>query len=206
MYRIGALLIGYLLGGVQSAILVGRFKGIDIRTHGSGNAGTTNTIRVLGKKAGALVLVIDILKAVLAIAIAKLIFSASHNDAMILIALYSGVGAILGHSYPLFFGFKGGKGIATTAGTLIGIDIRLFLVAAIVFLICFGITRIVSISSLLMTASLPILISIAYAGKGSVGIEAMVLAFAITAFTFYRHKANIKRLMNGTEAKLTSKK
>lgn len=206
MYRIGALLIGYLLGGVQSAILVGRFKGIDIRTHGSGNAGTTNTIRVLGKKAGALVLVIDILKAVLAIAIAKLIFSASHNDAMILIALYSGIGAILGHSYPLFFGFKGGKGIATTAGTLIGIDIRLFLVAAIVFLICFGITRIVSISSLLMTASLPILISIAYAGKGSVGIEAMVLAFAITAFTFYRHKANIKRLMNGTEAKLTSKK
>lgn len=206
MYRLGALVIGYLLGGVQSAILVGRFKGIDIRTHGSGNAGTTNTIRVLGKKAGALVLVIDILKAVLAIAIAKLIFGASHNDAMILIALYSGIGAILGHSYPLFFGFKGGKGIATTAGTLIGIDIRLFLVAAIVFLICFGITRIVSISSLLMTASLPILISIAYAGKGSVGIEAMVLAFAITAFTFYRHKANIKRLMNGTEAKLTSKK
>ena len=106
----------------------------------------------------------------------------------------------------MFFGFKGVKGIETTAGTLIGIDIRLFLVAAIVFLICFGITRIVSISSLLMTASLPILISIAYAGKGSVGIEAMVLAFAITAFTFYRHKANIKRLMNGTEAKLTSKK
>lgn len=206
MYRIGALLIGYLLGGVQSAILVGRFKGIDIRAHGSGNAGTTNTIRVLGKKAGALVLVIDILKAVLAIALAKLIFGTNHKEAIILIALYSGIGAILGHSYPLFFGFKGGKGIATTAGTLIGIDFKLFLIAATVFLICFGVTRIVSISSLLMTASLPILISVMYAGAGAIGIEAMILALTITVFTFYRHKANIKRLMNGTEAKLTSKK
>ena len=206
MYRIGALLIGYLLGGVQSAILVGRFKGIDIRTYGSGNAGTTNTIRVLGKKAGALVLIIDILKAVLAIALAKLIFGGNHKEAIILIALYSGIGAILGHSYPLFFGFKGGKGIATTAGTLIGIDFRLFLIAAAVFLVCFGITRIVSISSLFMTASIPVLISIMYAGAGAIGVEAMVLALAITAFTFYRHKANIKRLMNGTEAKLTSKK
>lgn len=206
MYRLGALLIGYLLGGVQSAILVGRFQGIDIRAHGSGNAGTTNTIRVLGKKSGALVLVIDILKAVLAITLSKWIFGAMHPNEMILIALYSGIGAILGHSYPLFFGFKGGKGIATTAGTLIGIDFRLFLVAACVFLICFAITKIVSMSSLLMTASLPILMSIMYAGTGSIGIEALVLAFSITGFTFYRHKANIKRLMNGTEAKLTSKK
>ena len=206
MYRLGALLIGYLLGGVQSAILVGRFKGIDIRAHGSGNAGTTNTIRVLGKKLGALVLIIDILKAVLAIGLSKWIFGATHPNEMILIALYSGIGAILGHSYPLFFGFKGGKGIATTAGTLIGIDFKLFLVAACVFLICFGITKIVSMSSLLMTASLPILISIMYAGAGRIGIEALILAFAITGFTFYRHKANIKRLMNGTEAKLTSKK
>lgn len=206
MYRIGALLIGYLLGGVQSAILVSRLKGIDIRKQGSGNAGTTNTIRVLGKKAGALVLIIDILKAVIAIWLAKFIFSGSHYDANILIALYSGIGAILGHSYPLFFNFKGGKGIATTAGTLIGIDVRLFLIGAAIFLICFGITKIVSISSLLMTASFPILIIIAYAGKGSIGIEAMVLALLITGFTFYRHKANIRRLIDGTEAKLTSKK
>lgn len=206
MYRVGALLIGYLLGGVQSAILVSKLKGIDIREQGSGNAGTTNTIRVLGKKAGALVLIIDILKAVVAIWLAKLIFGSSHHDASILIALYSGIGAILGHSYPLFFNFKGGKGIATTAGTLIGIDIRLFLIAATVFLICFGITKIVSISSLLMTASIPVLIIIAYAGKGSVGIEAMIITLLITAFTFYRHKANIKRLIEGTEQKLTSKK
>ena len=141
-----------------------------------------------------------------AIWLARLIFKGSHQEADILIALYSGIGAILGHSYPLFFNFKGGKGIATTAGTLIGIDIKLFLIGAAIFLICFGITKIVSISSLLMTASLPILISMIYAGQGSIGIEAMVLALLITAFTFYRHKANIKRLIEGTEAKLTSKK
>lgn len=206
MYRIGALLIGYLLGGVQSAILVGKLKGIDIRTKGSGNAGTTNTIRVLGKKLGALVLIIDILKAVLAIWVAQLILGPSHINAKLLIALYSGIGAILGHSFPLFFGFKGGKGIATTAGTLIGIDIRLFLIGAVLFLICFSVTRIVSISSLVMTASIPILIIMFYSSYGSVGIEAMILSFGITAFTFYRHKANIVRILEGTESKLTSKK
>lgn len=206
MYRLGALLIGYLIGGLQSAILYGRFRGIDIRTQGSGNAGTTNTIRVLGKKAGMLVLLIDILKAIVAIWVAKLLFSPSHPDATILIAFYSGIGAVLGHSFPLFFGFKGGKGIATTAGTLIGIDYRLFLIAATLFLITFGITRIVSISSLIMTASIPIMMIIFYSGKGIVGIEVMFLSLLVTGLTFYRHKANIKRLIEGNEAKLTSKK
>lgn len=206
MYRLGALLIGYLLGGVQSAILYSRFKGIDIRTQGSGNAGTTNTIRVLGKKAGVLVLLIDILKAIVAINVAQWLFSSNHPDATILIALYSGIGAVLGHSFPLFFNFKGGKGIATTAGTLIGIDYRLFLIGATLFLITFGITRIVSISSLIMTASIPIMIIIFYSGKGVIGIEAMLLSLLVTGFTFYRHKANIKRLIEGKEAKLTSKK
>lgn len=204
MYRLGALLIGYLLGGVQSAIVYGKLKGIDIRAHGSGNAGTTNTIRVMGKKAGSIVLIIDILKAVAAIYVARLLLSNEYPD--ILVALYSGIGAILGHSFPLFFNFKGGKGIATTAGTLIGVDIKLFLIAAAIFLICFGITKIVSISSLLMTASIPILFIIFYLGQGTVSIEAAILSLIITAFTFYRHKANIKRLMEGTETKLTSKK
>ncbi len=206
MYRLGALLIGYLFGGVQSAILCGKLKGIDIRTQGSGNAGTTNTIRVLGKKAGFLVLLIDILKAIIAIYVAKLLLSPNHPDATILIAFYSGIGAVLGHSFPLFFHFKGGKGIATTAGTLIGIDYRLFLIGAVLFLITFAITRIVSISSLIMTASIPIMIIIFYSGKGNIGIEAMVLSLLVTGFTFYRHKANIKRLIEGNEARLTSKK
>ena len=205
MYRIGALLIGYLLGGIQSAIVYGRLKGVDIRSEGSGNAGTTNTIRVMGKKAGVVVLLVDIFKAVLAIYLARLLLG-GNSETNILVSLYSGIGAILGHSYPLFFGFKGGKGIATTAGTLIGIDIKLFLIAAVIFLVVFGITKIVSLSSLIMTASIPIFIIIFYAGKGAIGIEATILALVITAFTFYRHKANIKRLINGEESRLVSKK
>ena len=206
MYRLGALLIGYLLGGLQSAILYGKLKGIDIRSQGSGNAGTTNTVRILGKKAGAIVLLVDVLKALFAIYLSKWIFGSMHPETAILIGLYSGIGAILGHSFPLFFHFKGGKGVATTAGTLIGIDMRIFVISGILFLVSFGVSRIVSISSLILTASIPILIIIFYSGQGSIGIEAMLLSFFITGFTFYRHKANIKRLIEGNEAKLTSKK
>lgn len=201
MYRIVSFIIGYLFGGIQAAILYGKIKGIDITEHGSGNPGTTNTVRVLGKKAGIIVLLIDVFKAILAVAIARMIFP----DHDILVGLYSGIGAILGHSYPLFFKFKGGKGIATTAGTLMAVDYRLFLIAIVIFLISFGITRIVSISSLFLTASIPILIIVFYCDK-PYGIEAMILGFLITGVTFYRHKANIKRLIEGTESKLTSKK
>lgn len=201
MYRIVSFVIGYLFGGIQTAILYGKIKGIDITQHGSGNPGTTNTMRVLGKKAGIIVLLIDILKAILAIVIARMLFP-DHN---LLVGLYSGIGAIVGHSYPLFFKFKGGKGIATAAGTLIGVDYRLFIIAVFIFLVSFGITKIVSISSLLLTASIPILLIVFYCGQTG-DIEATLIGFLITGITFYRHKANIKRLIEGTETKLTSKK
>lgn len=201
MDRIISLVIGYLFGNIQAAILYGKIKGIDITQHGSGNPGTTNTVRVLGKKAGAVVLVIDVLKVVAAAIIARLLFP-EHS---LLVSVYGGLGAIIGHSYPLFFKLKGGKGIAATVGTLLAVDYRLFFIGILIFLVCFGITRIVSISSLVLTASIPVLLIIFYCDK-PYGIEAMVLGFMITAITFYRHKANIKRLIEGTETKLTSKK
>ncbi len=207
MYRLGALVIGYLLGGVQSAILLGKLRGIDIRSQGSGNAGTTNTVRVLGKKAGAMVLLMDIAKTLIAILIARLLFNSS-NIPGIIVSVYTGVGVILGHSYPVFFGFKGGKGIASTAGLIIGIgNPVLFLILATVFFTCFGITKIVSLSSLLVTGLLPLMLILLYCGEPG-GIEAMVLGFVIMAITYYRHKDNIKRLLTGTESKLnlTSKK
>ncbi len=133
MYRLGALVIGYLLGGVQSAILLGKLKGIDIRLQGSGNAGTTNTVRVLGKKAGAMVLLMDIAKTLIAMLIARLLFN-GDNIPSIVVSLYAGIGVILGHSYPIFFGFRGGKGIAATAGLIIGIgNPLLFLILAATF-------------------------------------------------------------------------
>lgn len=201
MYRLVSFIIGYLLGGIQSAILYGKMKGIDITQHGSGNPGTTNAARVLGKKAGVIVLIIDLLKAIVAVLLVKIFF----QEADLLVGLYAGIGTILGHSYPLFFKFKGGKGIATTAGMLLALDFRIFLIAGILFLITFGFSRIVSISSLILTASIPLIIIAFYSGE-PYGIEAMILGIAITGITFYRHKANIKRLIEGTESKLIIKK
>lgn len=201
MYRLASFIIGYLFGGIQSAILYGKIKGIDITAHGSGNPGTTNAARVLGKKAGLIVLAIDILKAICAILLARIIFP--NED--IIIGLYSGLGAVLGHSYPLFFKFKGGKGIATTAGMLLALDFRIFLIAVILFLLAFSITKIVSLSSLVLTTSVPLALIFFYSGS-HYGIEAMFLGIAVMSITFYRHKANIKRLIQGTESKLIIKK
>ncbi|MBU3811759.1 MAG: glycerol-3-phosphate 1-O-acyltransferase PlsY [Candidatus Niameybacter stercoravium] len=201
MYRLVALGLGYLLGGIQSAILYGRFKGIEIRNHGSGNAGATNTLRVLGKKAALIVFLCDVLKAALAVIIAKLLFP----EMALLAGLYAGIGAILGHSYPLFFKFKGGKGIAVTVGAIYMIDLPTALIVSLIFIISAWITRIVSISSLLLTGFIPILLFVFYKGNEHI-VEIVTLGVVIAGITAYRHKANIKRLMEGTESKLGSKK
>lgn len=201
MYRVIALVIGYLLGGLQTAILYSRMKGMDIREHGSGNAGATNTLRVLGKKAAAIVFMGDILKAVLAVIIAKLLF----KEDSIVAALYAGVGAIIGHSYPLFFKFKGGKGIAVTVGAIYFIDIRVALIASVLFLVCVFITRIVSLSSLLLTASVPVSLYFFYRQEIQI-LEIVLLGIVIAGITAYRHKENIRRLLKGTESKLGTKK
>ena len=201
MYRLIALGLGYLLGGIQTAILYGRFKGIDIRNHGSGNAGATNTLRVLGKKAAFIVFLGDVLKAALAVVIARLLFP----EVGLLAGLYAGVGAIIGHSYPLFFKFKGGKGIAVTVGSIYFIDLRIALIVSLIFIVCACLTRIVSISSLLLTGFIPILLFVFYKGHVQI-VEIVTLGVVIAAITAFRHKANIKRLLNGTEAKLGSKK
>ncbi|MBC8579451.1 MAG: glycerol-3-phosphate 1-O-acyltransferase PlsY [Zhenhengia sp.] len=201
MYRLVALGLGYLLGGIQSAILYGRFKGIEIRNHGSGNAGATNTLRVLGKKAALIVFLCDVLKAVLAVILAKLLFP----EMVLLAGLYAGIGAILGHSYPLFFKFKGGKGIAVTVGAIYMIDLPTALIVSLIFIISAWITRIVSISSLLLTSFIPILLFVFYKGNEHI-VEIVTLGVVIAGITAYRHKANIKRLMEGTESKLGSKR
>ena len=201
MYRLIALGLGYLLGGIQSAILYGRFKGIEIRNHGSGNAGATNTLRVLGKKAALIVFLCDVLKAAIAVIIAKVLFP----ETALLAGLYAGIGAIVGHSYPLFFKFKGGKGIAVTVGAIYMIDLPIALMVSIIFIISAFITRIVSVSSLLLTGFIPVFLFVFYRGNEHI-VEIVTLGVVIAAITAYRHKANIKRLMEGTESKLGSKK
>ncbi len=201
MFRVIALGIGYLLGGIQTAVLYSRFKGFDIRNHGSGNAGATNTLRVLGKKAGLVVFLADVVKA----AIAVLLMCLCFEDNRLVASLYAGIGAVLGHSYPMFFKFKGGKGIAVTVGAIYMIDLRIALIASVAFIACAFITRIVSVSSMLLTACIPVGLILFYRGEAFFE-EAVVLGLIIALFTAYRHKANIKRLFEGTEAKIGSSK
>ncbi len=201
MYRVIMLVIGYLLGGIQPAIIISRFKGQDIREQGSGNAGSTNAIRVYGKKIGLTVFALDLLKAIIAVIIARVVY----EEHAITASLYAAIGVILGHSYPLYFGFKGGKGVAVTVGAIYFIDIRIGIIASIIFGISLYVTKIVSLSSMLLTSSVAVGLYIFYKDHEDI-IEVLILGIAVAGFVIYRHRANIKRMMDGTEAKIKSKK
>ena len=204
MIRALILLIGYLIGGFQTAILIGRNQGIDIRDHGSGNAGATNTLRVLGRKSALIVFIGDMLKAVIAIVISNLIFKDHTQLSYLLISGYAGVGAIIGHNWPIYFQFKGGKGIAVSIATLFMMDYRMGIVAATIFIICVSFTRYVSLGSILLTLSAPISLVLLYWGSPNF-IEAIGLVVAIPLLGTYQHRANIGRLIKGTESKLGQK-
>ena len=132
--RIICIVIGYVFGLFQTAFIYGKLHGIDIREHGSGNAGTTNTLRVLGTKAGLIVLAGDIIKCILAIVLCSVLFDTSHPDEIYLLKLYAAAGAILGHNFPFYLGFKGGKGIAATAGLILAFHPYFIIMGVILFL------------------------------------------------------------------------
>ncbi len=202
MGRALTLIIGYLLGSVQTAIIIGRLKGLDIRSHGSGNAGATNALRVLGLKFAALVFVGDMLKAVVAILLANLLFSAQMS--YLLIAAYAGLGAILGHNWPVYFQFKGGKGIAVSFTTLLMIDYRVGLICVAIFIAIVIVTRYVSLGSVVLTVAAPILFTLFHRTNPQF-IEMIVLITVIPVLAIYQHRANIGRLLKGTESKLGQK-
>ena len=186
-------------------------NGIDIREHGSGNAGTTNALRVLGKKAGAVVFAGDFLKCFVVIFLVKFIFKNSAADILPLIGLYAAAGCILGHNFPVHLGFRGGKGIACTAGLLAAFDVRIGIIALITFLVIVIITRYVSLGSIIIVIEF-VLFTIIF---GQVGryhmtqaalVELYVLAAFLAVMAIYRHRANIVRLLNGTENRIFEKK
>jgi len=204
--RILALLIGYLLGNFQTAFIYGKLHGIDIREHGSGNAGTTNTLRVLGTKAGLIVFAGDLLKAVLAIVITKLIFMGKYEDMKQLLVIYSGLGCILGHDYPCFIQFRGGKGIASTGGIMLAAHWAYFPVGVVLFFANFLTTHFVSLGSLVMYAGFFVQTII----MGQMGvfnmsqpllIEMYIIVFIMTVMAFVKHRGNIARLLHHEERK-----
>lgn len=207
MERLICLVIGYVLGNFQTAYIYGKAKGIDIREHGSGNAGTTNSLRVLGRKAGALVFVGDVLKCALAVWITKWAFGNSHADVINVLALYAGTGTILGHNYPVVLNFKGGKGMACTAGFMLAYNPFVFLIGITIFLVAFLLTHYVSLGSIFVYVAFPIAMII-MSLNGTLGalstihtVEVIVLSLFLSVMAILRHAENIKRLLAGTERK-----
>ena len=206
MERIICIIIGYVFGMFQTAFFYGKMHGIDIREHGSGNAGTTNTLRVLGTKAGLIVFAGDVLKCMIAVWITTLIFKGSHADEIYLLKLYTAAGAILGHNYPFYLKFKGGKGIAATAGLILAFHPYFIPVGFVLFFGVFLTTHYVSLGSLLIYVGL--MTEMVICGQtGLFGAAQPVLneMYAVTAFltilAFYKHKENISRLLHGNSAK-----
>ena len=207
MERIICIAIGYIFGIFQTGYIYGRLNHLDIRDFGSGNAGTTNTMRVLGKKAGIITYLGDAFKAVFALLITYFLFK-DKGDAVMVLQLYAGLGVVLGHNFPFYMGFRGGKGIAATSGVILGLfDYRLLLLAFFTFFIVLLISKYVSLASLCLMAGFFIeFVVFVMTGlidlKGTDRIEGIVLVFIITALAFVKHRSNIQRIIAGNERKV----
>ncbi len=196
------LVMAYLLGSVPTGFLVGKARGLDIRTVGSGNIGATNVLRILGTPAGVLVLLADALKGWLSVVLARGIFpgwfhASADAQAVLWFGILGGLGAILGHNYTCWLHFKGGKGIATSAGVLLGLVPCALLIILGVFLVVFALTRYVSLASISASFSLP------FATWFTLRSTTLtVVTGAMAALAIYKHKSNINRLLNGTESRI----
>lgn len=204
--RLICILIGYVFGLFQTSYIYGRMHGIDIREHGSGNAGTTNMMRTLGRKAGLITFAGDCLKCIFSVALVRILFGNSHADILPLLAFYTAAGTILGHNFPFYLKFKGGKGIAATAGLVLSFNWVMAVLGIITFFTTFFVTHYVSLGSILVYVGIMIELVV----MGQLGCFGMTQAhlnelYAIGAFlavmAFWKHRANIKRLLSGTESK-----
>ena len=183
--------MAYLLGSIPSGLWIGRkFFQIDIRQHGSGNLGATNSFRILGKKAGTIVLLMDLLKGSISVLLLKQMDL--HGISPLIIALF----AVIGHTYPLFANFKGGKAVATFAGVILAYQPVLFLIGLGIFILTLAISKMVSFTSI-VTISIGVLLSLYFQD-----IVLTIIALLADIFIIYRHRSNIQRIFNGTEAKV----
>jgi len=203
-FRILAVFLGYVIGLFQTAYIVGRLNGIDIRQHGSGGAGATNVNRTLGAKAGILVFLVDVSKGVAAFIIPALIWHGGGTflgAGSIVPGIYGAIGCVLGHAFPFYLKFKGGKSVACTIGLMIAVDIRMFLIASAIGIVLVAFTKYISVASLALTAMMPVVLY--YLGYSTEGV---LVSFVISALIWYLHRTNIVRLIKGEENKFSFKK
>lgn len=205
LYIIATGLAAYLLGSIPSAVWAGRlFHGIDVREHGSGNAGATNVIRVLGWKTGVPVLIFDMIKGFLAAMLPKLFNLAPEESAMLVnLQIFTGLMAIIGHIFPVFAGFRGGKGVATMFGILLAIHPPVTLLCLGVFLIFFISTGIVSIGSIAAGIAFPVLLLTLF---NTPSVVFRIFSVLVAVALIVTHRKNIKRLLKGEEKRLFGKK
>ncbi len=211
-YRLISLLIGYIFGLFQTGYIYGKLRKIDIRKHGSGNAGTTNTLRTFGIKGGLVTLLGDVIKAMLSLLVVWILFhQQAGEDKILLLMGYAGLGAVIGHNFPFYLKFKGGKGIACTGGFVLAFFWPATIVPLTIFICTVVVTRYVSLGSLLGVTALFIQLVV----FGQLGIlpvskeylpELYVVIFMFAALAFFSHRQNIKRLFLRTENKLVVKK
>lgn len=204
--RLICIAIGYIFGLFQTSYIYGRIHGIDIREHGSGNAGTTNMLRTLGRKAGLITFAGDCIKCILAVALTRVLFGGTYADILPLLTFYTAAGTILGHNYPFYLGFRGGKGIAATAGLVLSFNWIMAILGIIVFFTTFFVTHYVSLGSLLVYIGILIeLVVLGQCGYFQMSrphlTELYIIGALLALLAFWKHRENIKRLFNGTESK-----
>ena len=204
-------IIAYCIGSVNfSVIFSKKFAGFDVREKGSGNAGTTNMLRSVGKKAAAITLICDILKGVVSIGIAILLGNIPDMNKELLVQIV-GVAVILGHTFPVFFGFKGGKGVATSLGVLLISNWQIGLICMVFALVLMTLTRMVSVGSCAAAVLFPVLtlfINEHYTvlTEGKSGSTYFVYSIILAIIVLFNHRSNIKRILNGTENKVSFSK
>ena len=198
------LVIGYFFGCISSGYIVGKIYHIDIRDKGSGNAGTTNVLRTLGKLPAMLTFAGDLLKAIVPVLVIRLILDTPVD--WYLLCLYMGLGVVLGHNYPFYLKFKGGKGIAVTSAVILSTAHPLLILAGLlIFIVIVAITRYVSLGSLLVAWYIPANTIIFYR-ENPLFVHMIVVSLLFTAFAYFQHRQNIVRLLNGSENKLWGNK
>ena len=209
MLRILLSIIGYFIGNIETGYIFGKLNKMDIRNYGSGNAGATNTLRVLGPKAGLIVFFGDFCKSLIPCLVVRYIFRDNVSLSYVYM-LYIGLGVVLGHNFPFYLGFKGGKGVASTAGIIMALDYRIAFVCLAVFILIVAITRYVSLASIVVMIIFigmsHMLVKTSYGfTDGSSPMEFRLLIVIIGFLSIFMHRANIKRLLSGTENKIGKK-
>ena len=201
-------IIAYLIGSINFSIIISKkMAGFDVREKGSGNAGTTNMLRSVGKRAAALTLVCDILKGVVAILVAILAGAIIKNLDKSLLVQLAGIAVVVGHTFPIFFGFKGGKGVATSLGVLLMVNWKIGLICLVFAVILIALTRMVSVGSVGAAILYPVLVL--FIGTNftvSEGSGYLVFSILLALLVAFNHRSNIKRILEGKENKISFKK